>query len=99
MPGSSPGMTNWNWRSRLQLAFELVQEAPIGVVGDDLLRARFDKAHVAQAQCIEADRVLGVVVPPFVVRVLAQGLQGIIVAGGETAIDELSGDARRIGGA
>src|SRR6185436_7259988 len=32
------------WCSRLQLAFELVQKAPIGAVGDDLLRARFDEA-------------------------------------------------------
>src|SRR4029077_11624081 len=29
-------------RSRLQLAFELVEEAPICAVGDDLLRARLD---------------------------------------------------------
>src|SRR6266446_2705582 len=33
----------------LQLAFELVQEAPIGAVGDDLLRARLDEARFVQA--------------------------------------------------
>src|SRR6516164_7044066 len=29
-------------RSRLQLAFELVQEAPVGALGDNLLRGRLD---------------------------------------------------------
>src|SRR5712664_2519593 len=81
-------MTNWNWRSRLQLAFELVQETPIGAVGDDLLRARFDQTDLAQAQRVEAHGVLGVVLPPFVVRQLAEGLQRIIVSLGEPALDE-----------
>src|ERR1700730_1181124 len=66
-------------RSRLQLAFELVQKAPVGAVGDDLLRARFDEAGFVQAQGVETDRVLGVVLPPFVVRQPAESLQRIIV--------------------
>src|SRR4029077_1844536 len=40
-------------RSRLQLAFELVQETPIGAVGDDLVRARLDHAGLVQAQRIK----------------------------------------------
>src|SRR5271155_392702 len=87
------------WRSRLQLAFELVQEAPIGVFGDDLLRRRFDKAHIAQAQRIEADRVLGIVFPPSVVRDVTERLQSILVTRRETPIDQQSRDVRRIAGA
>src|SRR5271169_4075819 len=71
--------------SRLQLAFEFVQEAPIRAVGDNLLRARLDNTGFVQAQRVEADRVLGVVLPPIVVRDLAQCLQGIFVARRETA--------------
>jgi hypothetical protein len=69
--------------SRLQLAFELVEKAPIGVFRDDLLRRFFDCAVFAQAQRIEADRVLGIVVTPFVVRKVLQRLQRIVVALGE----------------
>src|SRR6266478_6416619 len=67
-------------RSRLHLAFELVQEAPIGALGDDLLRARLDEARFVQTQGIESDRVLGVVFPPFVVRQPAERLQRVIVS-------------------
>src|SRR5438132_784216 len=99
MPGSSPGMTTWSCRSCLQLAFELVHEAPIGAVGDDLLRARFDHAGFMQAQRVESEGILVIVFPPFIVRHLAQGLQGIIIAGREAAIHEPLRDAGRVGGA
>src|SRR3984893_4216777 len=55
-------------RSHLQLAFELVEKAPIRAVGNDLLRTRFDETHFAHAQCVEPDRVLRVVFAPFIVR-------------------------------
>src|SRR5947207_9055406 len=61
------------FRSRLQLASQLVEEAPIGAVGDQLLRVRFDEADIMQAQSIEAHRVLGIVVAPFEV-IIAQRL-------------------------
>src|SRR5215472_8970403 len=48
-------------RLGLQLAFELIQEAPIGAFGNDLLRARLDHAHFVQAERVKPDRVLGVV--------------------------------------
>src|SRR6516225_4018343 len=48
------------WRSRFQLAFELIQKPPVGAVGDDLLRRRFDEASFALAQSIEPDGVFGV---------------------------------------
>src|SRR6266478_4368015 len=86
-------------RSRLQLAFELVQEAPIGALGDDLLRARFDEARFTHAQCIEADRVLGIVVAPFVIRNTGQGLESVVITRGEPAIDEPLRGARRFTGA
>ena len=35
-------------RSRFQLAFELVEEAPVSVVSDDLLRAGFDETQLMQ---------------------------------------------------
>src|SRR5215469_5950533 len=47
--------------SRLQLAFDLVEKAPIGAVGDDLLRARFYETRLAHAQRVEPQRILGVV--------------------------------------
>src|SRR6266446_3278394 len=99
MPGSSPGMTMWSWRSRLQLAFELVQEVPIRAVGDDLLRARLDHSGFMQAQRVEADRVLGVVLAPIIVWNVFQRLESVIIARGEAAIDEAPRDPRRLSGA
>src|SRR5215472_15805375 len=85
--------------SRLQLALELVEESPIGAVGDNLLWGFFDCAVFAQTECIEADRILGIVVTPFVVRKVLQRLQRIVVALGETAIDDPPRDALGLGGA
>src|SRR6267143_2872210 len=87
------------WRSRLQLALELVQKAPIRAVGDYLLRARLDEADFVKPQGIIADRVLGIVFAPFVVRNLVQRLQGIIITRCESAIDEPLRGAGRVGGA
>ena len=52
-----------------------------------------------KAQGIKPDRVLGVVVPPFVVRQFAQGLQRVIVLPGEAPIDNVLRNPRRLGGA
>ena len=52
-----------------------------------------------QSQRIEADRVLGLVFPPFVVRNVAQCLDGIIVARREASIDKLLRGTLRLGGA
>jgi len=81
----------------LQLAFELVQEPPIGALGDDLLRARLDESRFVQAQGIEPDGILGVVFPPFVVRQPAESLQRVIVSFCKAAIDEQPRSARRLG--
>src|ERR1700745_3309204 len=69
--------------SRLQLAFELVEEAPVGSVGDDLLRARLDKARLVHAQRVEARRVRSVIVSPSVVSDLVKRLEGVVVAWSE----------------
>src|SRR6516165_545211 len=84
--------------SRLQLAFELVQKAPIGTFGDDLLRGGSKEAQFVQPKCIKPNRILGVVYPPSVVRYLAQGLQRIVVAVGEAAFDHLLRHAGRVTG-
>src|SRR4051812_46822275 len=54
-------------RSSLQFALQLVEKAPVGALGENLLRARFDHPRLVQFQRVEADRVLGIVLPPFVV--------------------------------
>jgi len=36
--------------SRLQLAFELVEEAPIGVFGENVIRAQLDQTRFVKAQ-------------------------------------------------
>ena len=85
--------------SRLQFALEFVEEAPIGILGDDLLRTRLDEARIVQTQGIKPDRVLGVLLPPFVVRQLGQRLTCVFVLVDETAIDNGLRDPRRLGSA
>src|SRR6516162_8419678 len=83
--------------SCLQLALELVEKAPIGVFGDDLLRARFDETHLVQAQRVKPQRVLRIILAPFVVAVFAQRLQGIFITIGEASRDDAPGRALPIG--
>src|SRR5215472_8598377 len=74
--------------SSLQLAFDLVQKAPIGGVGDNLLRGRFDKARLVEPKSVKPDRILGIILPPFVVAVFPERLQRIVVSSSDAAIDE-----------
>src|SRR5215472_13223500 len=53
--------------SPLQLALQLVHEAPVRGVGNDLVGIRLDHAGLAQPQRVKAHRVLGIVLPPFCV--------------------------------
>src|SRR5216110_571022 len=46
--------------SSLQLLLQLVEEAPVGGLGDDLLRARLDHPGLVEAQGVKPDRVFGV---------------------------------------
>src|SRR5512145_1702252 len=50
-----------------QLLFELVQKAPVGALGDDLLRRRLDHADLVEPERVEADGVLGIIVAPAVI--------------------------------
>src|SRR5262245_32355069 len=61
--------------SPLELALELVEEAPVGALGEDLLRARRDHPRLVQAQRVEAERVRRIVFSPPPVRDLLQRLQ------------------------
>src|SRR5689334_5497026 len=44
--------------SRLHLALEFIEKAPVGVLGNELVRTRLDQAHLVQPQCVETQRVL-----------------------------------------
>jgi hypothetical protein len=46
--------------SGLQFTFELVEEAPVGALGNQLVRAGLDHPRLVQAQSLEPQRVLGV---------------------------------------
>src|SRR5690349_12031561 len=74
--------------SRLHLALEFVEKTPIRVLGDQRLRARPNQARLLQPKPIEAERVLGIVVTPYVVPDLAQRLQRIVVARRIPLLDE-----------
>src|SRR6516162_6225143 len=65
--------------SSLQLALELVEEAPVGALRDDLTGRRLDHARLVQSQRVEPDRVLGIVVAPARVLDLLHRLQRVIV--------------------
>src|SRR5262249_21106811 len=51
----------------LHLLLQLVEEAPVGALGDDLLRGRLQHADLVQAQGIEAHAVLGAVLAPLAI--------------------------------
>jgi hypothetical protein len=52
--GAGASRTSLVAASRLQFALDLVQEAPVCAIGDDLLRAALDHAQLVQPQRIEA---------------------------------------------
>src|SRR5262249_46097389 len=74
-------------KSALQLTFELVEKAPIGPIGKDLVGTGLDHSDFMQTKGEKPNRVLGVVGPPFVVRDFAQRLESIVVLGREATID------------
>src|SRR5215471_16570893 len=71
--------------------------APVGVFGDELLWIGLDQAGLAQPQCVEADRVLGIQVAPNVVTDFAQRLRGIVVTRRESSVDHQLRRMPRIG--
>src|SRR5215471_4809964 len=81
--------------SSLQLPLELVEEAPVGALRDDLTGRRLDHARLVQSQRVEPDRVLGIVLSPLSVRQLVHDLQRIVVTGCEMPLHQ--GTCRSIG--
>src|SRR5262249_58152632 len=65
--------------SRFQLALQFVEKAPVRAVSDDLLRARFDHADLAQAERVEPESVFGIVIAPFSVRDVGHRLKRVVV--------------------
>src|SRR5687768_9122781 len=63
----------------LQLLLQLVEEAPVGALGEDLLGSAFNHAGLVQPQGVEAHGILGVVLTPLGVRNIFHGLEGIVV--------------------
>ena len=61
------------------------------------LRSRLDHAGLLKPQRVKPDRVFGIVLPPLVVRHVGHRLQGIVIVGRETVIDDLSRHALRLG--
>src|SRR6187549_3120133 len=64
--------------SGLEFPLELIEHAPVRSLTDELLRWTLDHAGFAQAQRVEPDRLLGVVVAPVAVRQLAQRLPRVL---------------------
>src|SRR5690348_14315215 len=85
--------------SRLHLAPEFIEKAPVRVLGDQRLRARPNQVRLLQPKPIEAERVLRVVIAPDVVPDLAQRLQRIVVACRIPLLDEQSRNAFGLGNA
>src|SRR5215467_4817485 len=83
----------------LQLLLELVEEAPVGTLGEDLLRRRLDEPHLTESERIEAHGIFGVVVPPPIVVNLFHRLQRVVVFSREAAIDDGPRGPLRIHGA
>src|ERR1700756_2678672 len=64
LPGShtKPGAIKYDksaraWWLRLEFAFDLVEDPPVRVLGDELLWPRLDHARLVQPERIEAERV------------------------------------------
>src|SRR5215470_14620581 len=80
----------------LQLLLELVEEAPVSALGNDLLRARLDHHGLVQAQREEAHGVLGVELPPFAPRNLSKGLERKVIARRVAAVNQHLGCPLRL---
>src|SRR6266481_2727315 len=83
----------------LQLLLQLVEGAPIGASGEDLLRARLDHPRLMEPERVEAHRIGRVVLPPPGVGDLLQGLQRIGVVPHKAPVYERPSDPIRLEGA
>ena len=60
----------------LQFLLQLVEETPVGALGDELLRRALDQTDLVQAQGIEAHGILRIVLPPPIIGHLLHRLEG-----------------------
>src|SRR5438477_11471070 len=72
----------------LQLSLQIVKEPPVGAPSDDLPGTRLEHSDLVQAEGIEADRGLRVVLAPPVVGNLLHELEREVVAGRVLAVYE-----------
>src|SRR5437016_805689 len=83
----------------LQLPLQLVQEAPVGALRDDLLRAGFDHLGFVKSKGVEAHRVFRIVLPPDVIANLLHRLKGVGVVRCEPLVHDESRGPFRLEGA
>src|SRR6266850_1831282 len=113
-PARAPRRTFWTLRpapppppplaaardvSSLQFLLQLLEEPPVSTLRDQALRRRLDHPRLAEAEGIEADGVLRIVDAPLVVRNILHGLERIVVARREAAVDEGPSGPLRLEGA
>src|SRR5438132_6776517 len=60
-----------------QLSLQLVEEAPVGALCDDLLGAGLDHPGFVKSESVEAHRVLRIVLPPDVIADLLHRPKGV----------------------
>src|SRR5438132_2022393 len=80
----------------LQLLLQLVEEAPVGALGEDLLWIGPDHPGLVEPKRVEADGVLGVVLAPLVVGQLLHRLERVLVAGRVALVHKCAGHALRV---
>src|SRR2546426_6211733 len=83
----------------LQFFLQFAKEAPVGPLRNDLLWTRLDHPGLVEAEGVEADRILRVVLSPLGVRELLDELNGVVEARGVAAIHHEPRDAVRLKGA
>src|SRR6185436_18902032 len=77
----------------LQFSLQFIEEAPVGSLRDDLLRAGLDHAHFMQSQCMKAYRIFRVCLTPAIVRQALEHLEPNLVARFVTASAQHGCDA------
>src|SRR5262249_32613801 len=74
------GQSRYYGTLRLEFALQFVEEAPVGAVRDDILRAGLDHSDFVQAQGVETQCVLGTCGAPAVVRQSLENFESKLIA-------------------
>src|SRR5215813_2918225 len=75
----------------LQLLLELVDEAPVRALSEDLLWARLHHFRFVEPQRVEAHGIRGLVLGPSAERHVAHRLQSIVIRARESPVDDAAG--------